>query len=351
MGTINVIYMSNNVQEKVVADVTTGTTVTLSTDIPTNKPENSENYNFLGYSLTENGEVVSEYEIPENATDDITFYAVWEAKDNSEDNTTTDEELSTNVNMDNVNDSYLVVLKKIADAYWKKNGKENYQNKADNRVDALIEIKEAIRGKSIEDCTTDEEKEEYIKNQPVTILQGLIAILNAINDVDDNFNNVNYPEDYVPEIPNKFSLYDALIDGEAFTDTDYQENIRIFPDGCMTGKLYRKTYNELDDEGNETENELNGYSLTINTANLDSTISSVSIFALKVDEHCQTIISTDDTLEIIINKQECSINGGNKNTEICINAYDENNNLLDCIVLSMKNLVLTREEKSTVVEP
>lgn len=326
---MNLIYMSCNIEESRVS-VNSGDTITLLTTEPTNKPSDGKEYIFKGYSLTENGEVITTYTIPDDITEDITLHAVWEEK-----NLSIIDKVPTDITESDPNDSYLNVLKKIADAFWSKNGKDNYVNKADNRLDALIEIKEAIRGKNIEDITSEEEVKEYLKNQPKTILQGLIAILNAITETEDNFNEVNYPEDYAPEIPVKFSLYDALIDGEAFKDTENQKNIRIFNDGSILGTLIKRSASTEEPETEE------GYVITIDTSNLDESISTVKAFMLNAHEQKTTY--SEGSIEVFIHKNEEVVKKINRD-KLYIIAYDENGIMLDSITFNLRLMTLTIPE-------
>lgn len=240
------------------------------------------------------------------------------------------DKLPTDVEFGGDRDTYLAILKQIADGCYKKiSNKDDYQNKATTIVEALCEIAEGIRGVEV-----DRTDETLVRKLPKTYDQYLLSIANALHGVDDDFEEENYPvkEDNKPVF---VDVLKTITDVEAETDCYGKKaselaDIYIHSDGNVVGTIkYVTGYTGFN---GSVVKEQEGFFFPF-TFTSDDTVKSVTMMVsgstsktpvVKCDEGINVIRLGSDIVKAMKRK-------------VVITAYDANDKKLREVIIKFKN--------------
>lgn len=249
--------------------------------------------------------------------------------DSTNEEVVTPDKLPTDVEFGGDRDTYLAILKQIADGCYKKiSGKDNYQNKATTIVGALCEIAEGIRGVEV-----DRTDETIIKKLPKTYDQYLLSIANALHDVEDDFEEENYPvkKDDKPVV---IDVLKTITDVEDETECYGKKaselaDIYIHSDGNVVGTIkYATEYTGF----SSLEEEQEGFFFPF-TFTADDTVKSITMMVsgstsktpvVKCDEGINVIRLGNDIVKSM-------------NRKVVITAYDDNDKKLREAIIKFKN--------------
>ena len=255
--------------------------------------------------------------------------------------TDTDVDTSNDVTKDMENNSYRIILGKIADSCWKKFGsKDDYVNTATGILGALKEIANGIRGKEPDEDTVE----------PRTYMEALISIDNALNGEDDDFSSNNVVEG---SEGNPTKVIKKITDYIEDDKTSDKSSLVFFDDGCLIGTLNYYIPTKDDDEGTKE-----GYYIDFSLKeHNDEDVNSINYFLLDGKDN-----STENSGALFNNAESEDDNvtsasvflGNNKDVvkkkRIAFSIRNENNKEISATVFNFKNVKFVKETTDTNAE-